>query len=101
MDASPELDLEPIYHSEGAATGEIEAMGIQSLLESHGIAAVMVGDSVLPNMPFEVRVAHEHVQEALRLMADAQKTGPMEAEIAERATESGGSSESSVNGIPE
>ena len=44
------LDLsEPIFHSEGSTTAEFEATEIKSLLEASGIAAVIVGDSVLPN----------------------------------------------------
>ncbi len=42
----------------------MEAMGIKNLLESNGIAAVLVGDSVLPNFPFEVRVARDQVERA-------------------------------------
>ena len=53
VDPSSALDLETI----ASATSEMEAMGIKNLLDSNGIAAVLVGDSVLPNFPFEVRVA--------------------------------------------
>ena len=55
-----DLDLETIV----SATSEMEAMGIKNLLESNGIAAVLVGDSVLPNFPFEVRVARDQVERA-------------------------------------
>ncbi len=87
LDDSPELNLETIYHAEASATGELEAMGIKNLLDSNGIAAVLVGDSVLPNFPFEVRVAHDQVDRARMLIADARQTGPAAAEEAERASE--------------
>jgi hypothetical protein len=89
VDASPELDLETIYHAEASATGEVEAMSIKNLLESNGIAAVLVGDSVLPNFPFEVRVARDQVEPARILIADAETIGPAAAEEAELESESG------------
>jgi hypothetical protein len=88
VDDSAKLDLETIYHAESSVTGEIEAMSIKNLLDSNGIAAVLVGDSVLPNFPFEVRVARDQVERARILIADAESIGPAAAEEAERASES-------------
>jgi hypothetical protein len=85
VDDSPALDQETI----ASAASEMEAMSIKNLLESNGIAAVLVGDSVLPNFPFEVRVAHDQADRARLLIADAEKTGPAGAEEAERASEPG------------
>ena len=62
---------------------------MKNLLESNGIAAVLVGDSVLPNFPFEVRVAHDQVERARLLIADAEAGGPAAAEEAELESESG------------
>jgi hypothetical protein len=88
VDPSHYLDLsEAIFHSEGSTTAEFEATEIKSLLEASGIAAVIVGDSVLPNLPFEVRVAAENVDRALQLIEDYVKGGPEAAEIAEREGE--------------
>ena len=67
-----DLDLEAIYHAEGAATAEAEALAIQALLQSNGIMAVVVGDSVLPNLPFEVKVARNQAVRARQLIAEAQ-----------------------------
>ncbi len=89
VDPSPQLDLETIFHSESSATGEMEAMGIKNLLDSNGIAAVLIGDSVLPNLPFEVRVAHDQVERARMLIADAEAVGPAAAAEAELESESG------------
>jgi hypothetical protein len=46
-----------------------------------------VGDSVLPNFAFDVRVAHDQVDRARMLIADAEQIGPAAAEEAERASE--------------
>lgn len=89
VDESPNLDMETIFHSEASITAEIEAMDIKSLLESNGIAAVVVGDSVLPNLAFEVRVARDQVERALMLIGDAEAKGPAAAAEAERDSESG------------
>ncbi len=85
VDDSSDLNLETI----ASATSEMEAMSIKNLLESNDIAAVLVGDSVLPNFAFEVRVAHDQAERARILIADAEHTGPAAAEEAERASESG------------
>lgn len=87
VDDASELDLEPIYHSEGSATSEVEAIGIKNVLEANGIAAVIVGDSVLPNFAFEVRVAREQADRAKALIEEARKAGPAAADEAELAGE--------------
>jgi hypothetical protein len=84
VDDSPALDLETI----ASAASEMEAMSIKNLLDSNGIAAVLVGDSVLPNFQFEVRVARDQAERARLLIAAAEQTGPEAAEEAERASES-------------
>jgi hypothetical protein len=84
VDTSSALDLETI----ASATSEMEAISIKNLLDSNGIAAVLVGDSVLPNFPFEVRVARDQAERARILIADAEDVGPAAAEEAERASES-------------
>lgn len=79
VDNSDNLNLETIYHAEGSGPiAELEAMGIKNLLESNGIAAVLVGDSVLPNFPFEVRVAQDKAELARQVIATAQTTGQAE-----------------------
>jgi hypothetical protein len=90
VDPSADLDLETVFHSEATPTSEVEALGVKTLLESNGIATVLVGDSVLPNLAFEVRVAHGQAALARTLIADAQKIGPAAAEEAEAESESEG-----------
>lgn len=87
VDDSSELGLETIYHSEGSTTAEMEAIGVQNVLEAGGIASVLVGDSVLPNLPFEVRVAKEQAETARALVEEAIQAGPAAAEEAELQTE--------------
>jgi hypothetical protein len=85
VDDSSALNLETI----ASATSEMEAMSIKNLLDANDIAAVLVGDSVLPNFAFEVRVAHDQAERARILIADAEEGGPAAAEEAERASDSG------------
>ena len=76
---------------------ETELLTVQQLLESNGIATVLVGDSPLPNLAEEIRVASEDADRARQLIADALAAGPQGAEEAEldeeeeldRAAESG------------
>jgi hypothetical protein len=72
VDPSAELDLETI----AGAQSELEALSIKGFLDSNGIAAVLVGDSVLPNLAFEVRVAHDQAERARQLVKEAQRAGP-------------------------
>jgi len=71
-DASRKFDLESVFHSEGSTTAEFEALSVKNLLEANGIPAVLVGDSVLPNFPFEVRVPRDQAQLARQLIAEAE-----------------------------
>lgn len=75
LDHSSNEDLQTIFHAEGSAIAEIEALEIKSLLESNGIRAIMVGDSVLPNLPFEIKVARKHAERARQLIAEARDAG--------------------------
>ena len=72
VDPSSELDLETI----ASAATEMEATGMKNFLDSNGIAAVLVGDSVLPYLPFEVRVARNQAARARRLIQDAERASP-------------------------
>ena len=88
VDASPELDVETIFRAEGSGPmAEMEALEVKGLLEANEIAAVLVGNSVLPNMPFEVKVARDHAERARQLMAEAQQGGEAAAEAAELESE--------------
>ena len=82
VDDSSDLDLETV-----TVTAEVEAMSIKNLLESNGIATVLVGDSVLPNFPFEVKVAKEQATRARKLLEDVESAGPEAADELEAESE--------------
>jgi hypothetical protein len=71
-DPSHHLDLEAVF--QGAT--EMEALAVQGLLEDAGIKTVLIGDAVLPNLPFEIRVARDHAEEARELIAQAPQIEP-------------------------
>jgi len=83
VDDSSDLDAETVLET----GSEFEALSAKGMLESAGIGTVMGGDSVLPNLPFEVKVAKEQVEDAKQLLAAAQEEGSQSAEEEERATE--------------
>lgn len=85
-DPSHELDLVTVFQAAGAEA-EMEAVAVRSLLEASGIAAVLVGSSALPSLPFEVRVPADRADEARARIAEAAAAGPSAAEEAERSTE--------------
>jgi hypothetical protein len=90
VDDSADLDLETVFHIEGSSmTGELQAMSIKNLLESNGIAAVLVGDSVLPTFPFEVKVAREQAVRARQLIENIEResSAAAEAESENQASE--------------
>lgn len=89
VDDAPELDLETIYHSESSTMAEVEAVGIKNVLDANGIDAIIVGDSVLPSFPFEVKVAHEHAERARQVLAEAELNRPANAAEAELQGERG------------
>jgi hypothetical protein len=67
-DDSENLDLVTIGNM-----AELEAMEVKGLLESNGIATVLVGDSVLPNFPFEVKVARDQADRARDLITEVER----------------------------
>jgi hypothetical protein len=75
VDNSSDLDLETVF-----IAPEIEAMSVKNLMESNGIAAVLMGDSVLPNFPFEVKVAREQAARARKLLEDIESVAAEELE---------------------
>jgi len=85
-DPSHGFDTETIFDAVGA-TAEMEAIGMRGVLEANGIQTVMVGASVYPNLRFQVRVAKNQVENARRVLAEAEAAGPAAAEEAERAAE--------------
>ena len=80
--------LVTVFQMAEGGTDETEVLTVKQLLESNGIATVMVGDSPLPNLGEEIRVASEDADRAHQLIADALAVGPegaAEAELDEEA----------------
>ena len=70
-------------------SAEMEAQSVHALLESGGIASLLVRDNVtaLPVGRVEVRVIASLAEQARQLIDEAEKSGPAAAEEAEAETE--------------
>src|SRR5262249_54443670 len=55
FDESHALDMVTVFRAAGSSA-EMEAMSVKAMLESNGIAAMILSDSRLPNLPDQVRV---------------------------------------------
>ena len=75
--------LVTVFRAAEGGIEETEVLTVQQLLESNGIATVLVGDSPLPNLAEEIRVASEDADRARQLIADALAVGSAGAEEAE------------------
>src|SRR5579862_7476712 len=75
-DNKNEPGLVTVFRLAGGGIDEMEVMTVQQLLESNGIDTVLVGDSPLPNLAEEIRVAEEDAARAQQLIADALAAGP-------------------------
>ena len=84
---SNEPGLVTVFRLAGGGIDEMEVMTVQQLLESNGIETVLVGDSPLPNLAEEIRVAEEDAERAQQLIADALAAGPAGAAEAEAESE--------------
>jgi hypothetical protein len=78
---SHDYDFVSIATTDGAIS-EMEAVSIQSALDAAGVNCVVVGNSMLPNLGFEVRVPREDLERAREVLAEAQAAGPAAAEEA-------------------
>jgi hypothetical protein len=85
IDSSDALDLVALYDSQ-TIDSEIEADVIRGLLDANGIPSV-VSSTQFPNFGIQVRVPRGHLEEARRLIAEAEKLGPQAAAEAEAASE--------------
>jgi hypothetical protein len=66
---------------------EMEAGNIHAILEASGIPSMVVGTSMIPSLEFQVQVPRENLDEARKIIAEAQEAGPAAAAEAEAATE--------------
>jgi hypothetical protein len=82
-DPSHNLDLVTVFRLAEGGIEEMEVLTVQQLLESNGIQTVLVGDSPLPNLAEEIRVARADAERARQIIAEALAAGPRGAEEAE------------------
>jgi hypothetical protein len=87
-DASHEMDMVTLFSS-SSHDAEMETMQIHGVMEANGISSIVVGTSTLPVLEFEVQVPREDLDEARRILAEAQAAGPEGAAEAEMAGEEG------------
>jgi hypothetical protein len=88
FDSSDDLDMVPLFSSSNIDS-ELEANNIHGVLQASGIPSVVVGASVIPSLEFQVQVPQSRLEEARRLIAEAQAAGPEAAAEAEAASEEG------------
>jgi Putative prokaryotic signal transducing protein len=86
VDTSHNLDLLTVFSSSNY-DAEMEAMAIHTILQSSGIESVMVGASTIPVFEFQVQVPRDQLEEARRILAEAEAAGPKAAAEAEAASE--------------
>ena len=89
VDTSADLDLVTVFQAQDTLA-ESESLEIKRLLEANGINAVLVGNSVLPILSFEVRVARDQFDRAREVLNEAEAAGPQAAEEAEAILEAEG-----------
>jgi hypothetical protein len=94
MAQDPELDVNPsreldsvIVFSSSNHDAEMEATAIQTMLQSNGVDALVVGSTMIPSLEFQVQVPRSEADEAARLIGEARAAGPEAAAEAEAASE--------------
>ena len=85
LDISHDLDMVPVFSS-ATVDAEMEGDLICGVLADTGIPALL-SRSTFPNLGVSVRVPRARLEEAQRLIAEAQAAGPEAAVDAERASE--------------
>ena len=85
FDISHDLDMVPVFSST-AVDSEVEGDLICGVLSNTGIPALL-SRSPYPNLGVSVRVPRAQLEEAQRVIAEAQAAGPEAAAEAERASE--------------
>lgn len=66
---------------------EMEAANVHALLDANGIPSLVVGPSVIPSLEFQVLVSKANLEDARRLISEAEAAGPEAAGEAEAETE--------------
>ncbi len=87
VNPSQNLNLVTVFESGGGSVEDSEVLMVHQLLESNGIASVLVSDGPLPNLAESVRVTTEDAARARQLIAEALSAGPSGAAEAEAESE--------------
>lgn len=66
---------------------EIELASVQPLLEASGIEVIVQGATPLPNLPYELLVPEDQLEQAQAILREALQAGPQGADEAEADTE--------------
>lgn len=66
---------------------EMELAAVQPLLEAGGIEVIVQGATPLPNLPYELLVPEDQVEQAQTILREALQAGPQGAEEAEAGAE--------------
>ena len=88
LDPSHELDMVTLYDST-TVDAEMEADVIHGLLEANGIPSMVIRAPQYPPLGFEIKVPASMLEEAERVIAQAEAVGPEAAVEAEAAGEEG------------
>lgn len=86
VDTSHDLDMVTLFTSSNH-DAEMEANAIHGLMEASGIPSMVVGAPQIPSLEFQVQVPKLRLEEAERVLAEAQDAGPAAAAEAEQAGE--------------
>ena len=87
VNPSQNLNLVTVFESGGGSVEDSEVLMVHQLLESNGIASVLVSDGPLPNLAESVRGTTEDAARARLLIAEALAAGPSGAAEAEAESE--------------
>lgn len=55
---------------------EMECLSVKTLLLANGIQVVVQGASQMPNLPYEILVPANQLDEAVRIITEAEQSGP-------------------------
>jgi hypothetical protein len=86
LDTSHDLDVVTLFSSSNH-DAEMEATAIHSILQANGIPSILVGASTIPVLSFQVQVPKADLEQAKRVLAEAEAAGPAAAAEAEAASE--------------
>lgn len=86
VDPSHDLDMVTLYES-STVDSEIEAEVMRGILDSNGVPSMVVSGFAQPNLGFQIQVPRGRLEEARRLIDEAEAAGPEAAAEAEAASE--------------